>query len=101
MAYLSCLGFLFLLLISIFIHARVEQGHAASRLNEMTRLVQELELTDLCLFTEARYTRHPTQADLQTPFQDHPMAMEHFPSGSFMKIPEGIGRRGGHEALDQ
>ncbi len=27
-------------------------------------LVRELGLTDLSLFTEARYTRHPAQADL-------------------------------------
>jgi hypothetical protein len=45
-------------------------------------LVQKLDLTDLCLFTEARYTRHLSQADLHSAFQDHPMAFEHFPSGS-------------------
>ncbi len=27
-------------------------------------LVQRLGLTDICLFTEARYTRHPSQADI-------------------------------------
>ena len=99
--YLSCLSFLFLLLVSMFVHARYQQEHAVPRLNEMARTVKELELTDLCLFTEARYTRHPSQADLQTAFQDHPMAMEHFPSGSFMKIPENIGRNIWHDTLDQ
>lgn len=53
--------------------------HAASR-----ALVRELGLTDLSLFTEARYTRHPTQADRHSPFQDHPAALEHFPTGSLM-----------------
>jgi hypothetical protein len=99
--YLSGLGFLFLLLAGIFFHAMYRQEHAVPRLNEMARIVKDLELTDLCLFTEARYTRHPSQADLQTAFQDHPMAMEHFPSGSFMKIPEGIGRNNGYETLDK
>lgn len=47
-------------------------------------LVRELDLTDLSLFTEARYTRHPTQADRHSPFQDHPAALEHFPTGSLM-----------------
>ena len=47
-------------------------------------LVRELGLTDLSLFTEARYTRHPTQADRHSPFQDHPAALEHFPTGSLM-----------------
>lgn len=48
-------------------------------------LVQRLGLTDLALFSEARYTRHPSQADLHSAFQDHPAAFEHFPSGSFVK----------------
>jgi hypothetical protein len=47
-------------------------------------LVRELGLSDLALFTEARYTRHPTQADRHTPFQDHPTALEHFPTGSLL-----------------
>ena len=46
-----------------------------------------LTLTDLCLFTEARYTRHPSMTDLNTPFQDHPMSLEHFPSGAIMAPP--------------
>jgi hypothetical protein len=50
-------------------------------------LVRELHLTDLCLFTDARYTRHLSQADRYTPFQDHPAALEHFPSGSLLSPP--------------
>lgn len=50
-------------------------------------LVRELGLSDLALFTEARYTRHPTQADRHTPFQDHPAALEHFPTGSLLPPP--------------
>lgn len=50
-------------------------------------LVRELGLSDLALFTEARYTRHPTQADQHTPFQDHPAALEHFPTGSLLPPP--------------
>jgi hypothetical protein len=51
-------------------------------------LVARLGLTDLALFTEARYTRHPTQADLHSAFQDHPLALEHFPSGSLLPPPK-------------
>lgn len=58
-------------------HSRVRSDLAAS-----AALVARLGLTDLALFTEARYTRHPTQADLHTAFQDHPLALEHFPSGA-------------------
>jgi len=56
-------------------------------------IVRELGLTDLCLATEARYTRHPSQADIHAPFQDHPMALEHFPSGSLLPPPPHLARR--------
>jgi len=46
-----------------------------------------LALTDLALWTEARYTRHPSQADRFTPFQDFPGAPEHFPAGSIVAPP--------------
>jgi hypothetical protein len=54
----------------------------------LRRLVDELSLTDPVLFTEARYTRHLSQADRHAPFQDHPMAFEHFPSGSLVSPPD-------------
>jgi hypothetical protein len=57
-------------------------AHAADR-----ALVRELGLSDLSLFTEARYTRHPSQADRHAPFQDHPAALEHFPAGSLLPPP--------------
>lgn len=50
-------------------------------------LVAQLGLTDLALFTEARYTRHPSQADLHSAFQDHPLALDHFPSASLVPPP--------------
>ena len=49
------------------------------------QLVTHLSLTDLSLWTEARYTRHPAMADLFSPFQDHPAAFEHFPAGALMR----------------
>ncbi|QQS55244.1 MAG: hypothetical protein IPM89_05395 [Candidatus Competibacteraceae bacterium] len=53
-------------------------------------LVRELGLTDLSLFTEARYTRHPSQADRHSPFQDHPAALDHFPTGTLLPPPPGL-----------
>ncbi|MFA5124111.1 hypothetical protein [Zavarzinia sp.] len=61
---------------------------------ERTRLVGQLRLTDLALFTEARYTRHPSQADLHSAFQDHPLALEHFPTGSLIAPPASLARVG-------
>ncbi|NTV12561.1 MAG: hypothetical protein HGA96_01290 [Desulfobulbaceae bacterium] len=53
-----------------------------------------LGLTDLCLATEARYTRHPAVSDPLAPFMDHPGSLEHFPTGSFWAWP-GVSQRGG------
>jgi hypothetical protein len=64
-------------------HGSLGAADAAQRLADERWLVGRLMLTDLALFTEARYTRHLSQAGLNTPFQDFPMALEHFPSGSF------------------
>jgi hypothetical protein len=71
----------------MFAHASFRTGKDISLLNEKRDIVKKLELTDLCLFTEASYTRHLTQADLHTPFQDYPVSLEHFPSGSIVRPP--------------
>ena len=63
---------------------------ASARIARMAQQAGRLELTDLSLFTEARYTRHPTQADWHSPFQDHPLALEHFPSGSLLRPPASL-----------
>lgn len=52
-----------------------------------TALTQELGLTDLVLVTEARYLRHLSLADRHSAFQDHPLALEHFPSGAVLGVP--------------
>ncbi len=71
----------------MFAHASITQKKSAPLFDEKRELVGKLQLTDLCLFTDARYTRHPTMADLNTPFQDHPLSFDHFPSGSVMPLP--------------
>ena len=50
-------------------------------------LTRQLGLTDPALMTEARYGRHLSQADRHTPFQDHPLAFDHFPTGSLLPAP--------------
>lgn len=83
--YISICLFLF---ITTFVDASRRRGDAVAVLEQRSNLVRELDLTDLALFTEARYTRNPTQADLHSALQDHPMAMEHFPSGSLYLPPQ-------------
>lgn len=72
-------------------HAGLSRPGERARMAATAELVRAAGLTDLALFTEARYTRHPALADLHTPFQDNPMSFEHFPSGSFAPRPVDLG----------
>jgi hypothetical protein len=94
MAVRKSTGFLIFLLVGglvmaglLAVHPRLQRHDYERGLAKRRQLVRELQLTDLCLFTEARYTRHLSQADLHSPFQDYPMALEHFPSGSLVPPP--------------
>ncbi len=73
----------------LFVHASYERAAARPVLQEKRTMVKSLELTDLCLFTEARYTRNPAVADIHSAFQDGPLSFEHFPSGSLV-TPRGL-----------
>lgn len=73
--------------LSLPLHARYRQNHPGGELKQLSIL----QVTDLCLATEARYTRHPAMADRHAPFQEHPLALEHFPSGSLI-LPNVKGR---------
>lgn len=69
------------------LHSLHRGRERAEEVQAMTAMARRLGLTDLALFTEARYARHPSQADRFAPFQDHPTSLEHFPSGSLVPPP--------------
>jgi len=71
-----------LLTVICFSSYPLKQSILQIELNDNRELVQHLELTDFAIWTEARYTRHPTQTDFFSPFQEFPSAFEHFPAGS-------------------
>jgi hypothetical protein len=85
--FLLYLALLSSLLLLSQLDASLRSRGAHEELAQMRAQVRAWELTDLTLFTEARYTRHLSQADYHTPFQDHPFALEHFPSGSLVLPP--------------
>jgi len=84
--FLFTLGSVILLVLLLW-SGRYGSGEARAMREASRIMVEKLQLTDLCLFTEARYTRHPSMADLHSAFQDHPLALEHFPSGSLVTPP--------------
>ncbi|OOY21153.1 hypothetical protein BMI86_00790 [Thioclava sp. DLFJ5-1] len=85
-------GVLTLLLAVELYYPVFARPHRDGRLLEERTLVARLGLTDPALFTEARYTRNPSLADLNTPFQDHPGSFDHFPSGTFVPPPATPGK---------
>ena len=85
--FLWTLGLGGLLFALTFVHASLASRAAAADIAQRRDLVAALDLTDLALFTEARYTRHPSQADLHSAFQDHPLALDHFPTGTLVPAP--------------
>lgn len=86
-----------LLLLILVVLLAVDAGLLAAGQARRTAMHRELPLlhtvtaalglSDLCVATEARYTRHPAVSDPVVPFMDHPGAMEHFPTGSFWAPP--------------
>jgi len=86
-AYLAFLAVASALGVAAAVHAKAERTRRGPELEAKAVIVRSLGLTDLCLFTEARYTRHPSQADRFSPFQDSPGSPEHFPAGSIVPPP--------------
>jgi hypothetical protein len=86
------------LLLVLLDAGRLAASRSAHR-QPVLALARALQLTDPSLFTEARYARHLSQADRHAAFQDHPMALEHFPAGA-MVPPPSANLDPGHEHLD-
>jgi hypothetical protein len=93
--YLGTTAGLVLALGGMFLYASGEVRASGPLFARKTALVRQLELTDLCLFTEASYTRHLSTTDLSTPFQDYPMSLEHFPTGGLVGPPPHLMRSHG------
>lgn len=85
--YLAYLVLSLAALAGLAVHAAIARQAAAAWLQRNAALARQYRLTDLSLFTEARYTRNPSMADLNTAFQDYPFSFEHFPSGSLVPVP--------------
>lgn len=68
-------------------HGAAEVRAWARRAREERAVAEALALTDLAVWTEARYTRHLSQADRFAPFQDAPGAPDLLPAGSLVPPP--------------
>ena len=87
MIILEVLALLFLVVAGRFATDRMAPVRHCNR-----QLVQVFELTDLSIWTGARYTRHLSQADLFSAFQDSMGALERFPAGALAPLPAAVRR---------
>ncbi len=83
--------FVFLCLLTIFflgVTSEVNVSRFQSAGRDLSEITSALKLTDISFSNDARYTRHPSQADIFSAFQDYPGSIEHFPSGSVTPPPD-------------
>ena len=80
------------LLVVCLSHAARAGAAAGPARARRAQTVRALGLTDLCLFTDASYTRHLALADRHAPLQEHPLCLEHFPAGSLTSPPDSLRR---------
>ena len=81
------LGGLCILNVFLYLVSLSRQENLRTNIAVLDVVTSGLGLTDICVATEARYTRHPAISDPLVPFMDHPGAIEHFPTGSFWSPP--------------
>jgi len=74
-------------LLALLLHAAWLHRAAGHARSETLRLVERLELTDLCLFPGAPHTRHPSLADRHSAFHHHPTALDLAPAGLLLGPP--------------
>jgi len=86
-------AYLFLLMVLLGILGLILLGSKPdyTLLRAKRKVVKRFILSDYCLSTESRHTRHLSMPELIAPFQDFPGYHDHFPSSSFtspINIPE-------------
>ncbi len=80
----------FCLIVITALYVRSERAVSAftPTARDLAEIASALKLTDVSFSNDARYTRHPSQTDLFSAFQDYPGSFEHFPSGSVVTPPD-------------
>ncbi len=90
---LKMYAFLTVMLIVIFtilvLHSRAVVSNE-QRLVEEAEIVRLLHLTDMCVTTESRHTRHIALPEPAAAFQDIPGFLDHFPTSTFFWPPSQV-----------
>ena len=73
----------FTCVLGLFVWGKVQETQRQIFIKKERQIAQRLLLSDFCLSTESRHTRHISMPEWIAPFQDFPAYLEHFPSSSF------------------
>jgi len=73
----------FICVLGFYIWGQIKESERQVILQKEQIIAQKLLLSDFCLTTESRHTRHISMPEWIAPFQDFPAYLEHFPSSSF------------------
>ena len=91
--FLLFVGGCLLLFSALLVNGKTRVAGFSGTARDLGEITAALKLTDISFSTDARYTRHPSQADLFSAFQDYPGSIEHFPSGSVLTVPSHLTQR--------
>lgn len=77
------LSFFLILILSLLIvaHAQYQLKAYQQTIYIRQKITKKIGLPDLAITTAARYLRHYSLTDINTPFQDYPGSLDHFPAG--------------------
>ena len=73
----------FISIVGFYSLGQIKQSERQLIIESQQHIAQKLVLSDFCLTTESRHTRHLSMPEWIAPFQDFPAYLEHFPSSSF------------------
>lgn len=73
----------FICILGFYVLGQFNENKRQLTLQKEQVIAQKLLLSDFCLTTESRHTRHISIPEWIAPFQDFPAYLEHFPSSSF------------------
>jgi hypothetical protein len=85
---LSTFSILVLMLVGMFWHSHIRVKALQEPIRIRQTLTRKIGLPDLAITTAARYLRHYSLTDINTPFQDYPGSLDHFPAGFAYRPPD-------------
>ena len=78
----------FLMIGIVYQHSQYRIKEIQPEIDIRLKITKKIGLPDLAITTAARYLRHYSLTDINTPFQDYPGSLDHFPAGFAYSTPD-------------